>query len=195
MNTEIEARLERIERILLTTTPWKKLPPDLRKRAVELQEIAVPRPRGDLSRLEVLCGEFEKLAALPAGKRDKLHFPRELMPHIELDDDDQPVSRPHAIVPLSILINRCENRKGFEPVPGEMEKRENIMETLAASNLVLATLHECGLRKDSDLRVVMSNDMARKLGVKCKEPHEEPVRELLDPVRLEKKHPRVVFSL
>jgi len=108
IENEILARLETIERILLHSTPGRKLPPDLQKRALELEDTRrgeVIRESGD--RLETLRVEFERLAGLHPVKQQTLKFPKANIPVLSLDAEGLGHFTPSGIVRYSMLVNRC----------------------------------------------------------------------------------------
>lgn len=147
---EILENQKRMERILLTLVPYRRLPLDLQKRAAELQGDA---QSADLNaREKVVMAEFEKMCALNRSKRRDLKWPASLLQDLhdllENGENNLPV------VPLSGLVNRCAARSAFKPVPGEISPQDNVRAVMRDLGLVVRTLNDCGLERKSKTQVV-----------------------------------------
>jgi hypothetical protein len=178
MNTdtiqEILENQKRMERILLTLVPYRRLPLDLQKRAAELQGDAQP---ADLNaREKVVMAEFEKMCALNRSKRRDLKWPAALLQDLhdllENGENNLPV------VPFSGLVNRCAARSAFKPVPGEISPQDNVRAVMRDLGLVVRTLNDCGLERKSKTQVVHRAGWKHKAPeVKAPVPEEEAEQE------------------
>jgi hypothetical protein len=147
---QLEQQLDRMERILLSIVPFRRLPLDLQRHAAEVQGVVAPVPTNDRAR--VAMAEFEKMCVMDRFKRKPAKWPEALI-QSEVDfftngENTLPV------VPLSSLTNRCAARSAFKVGPGEVSARLNAEATIKEIGLIICSLSDAGLERKNQTRVV-----------------------------------------
>src|SRR6478736_6240569 len=137
-----DERLEFIEKLLFLTTPFRKLPPDLQERANELFPPAEIR-EGDNTRVDTVLKLFGKIINMTWNQRDDARFPVSLNPPLTAEEVKSGVGRKPLIkaAPLSLLINRCKQRKDFAMKPGDSSQINSILLAVKKAGLIVTTLH------------------------------------------------------
>lgn len=155
-----DQRLEFIEKLLFITTPFRKLPPELQERAAELfpptEQNRVVTPRVD-----IVLSLFKKIINMTKAQRKDARFPRVLNPHLTEEEVKSGQCGPLIkAAPLSLLINRCKQRKDFVMKVGDISQLNNIMNAIKKSGLVVTTLHDAGIQEGSEVKIVLTREAA-----------------------------------
>lgn len=153
---EILLNQDRLERLLLTITPYRRLPVDLQRRAAHLQNLADSERPATGGRVDTVKRMFDKLC-----KFSKIDMADGRWPKI-LAHTMQPVAGGitfkggvQGAVPYSALVNRCVALKCFALAPGDVSPKASVEEAIRQAGLQMKTMHEAGLVHDSKVKLVM----------------------------------------
>lgn len=155
----MQAQFDRLERLFIVALPPSRLPA-----GYHVAEIGAPAGSDLLEkRMQSIALQFETLSTMDYRQRRMAAFAACLVP--------EPTSeaRVLAVVPKSVLFNRCHLRKPFAIHPGEISVRANFENALAAmGSLKSTTLGELDLRQDSKTAVVATVAEFNRLNIKGK---------------------------
>ena len=153
---EILLNQDRLERLLLTITPYRRLPVDLQRRAAHLQNLADSERPATGGRVDTVKRMFDKLCKFSKIDMADGRWPK-ILAHTMHPQKGGITFKGgvQGAVPYSALVNRCVALKCFALAPGDVSPKASVEEAIRQAGLQMKTMHEAGLVHDSKVKLVM----------------------------------------
>ena len=153
---EVLLNQDRLERLFLTVTPYRRLPVDLQRRAAHLQNLADSERAATGDRVDTVKRMFAKLCDFTKSDMQDGRWPK-ILAHTMHPWSDGIRFKGGVIgaVPHSALVNRCVALKCFALAPGDVSPKASVEEAIRQAGLEVKTMHEAGLAHGSKVNLVM----------------------------------------
>jgi hypothetical protein len=159
----LESLVDKLARLIAITVPERSLKPAAKAAVLTIAPELAEAYRDE--RVRELHETFEHVVGIGYHKKRSANFPRALDDSIDFvgrDPDKEKVCR---IIPHSALIARCAAKKAFRVVEGEESAVQNVKHALTKSGLIVTTLHAAGLKRGSQVKIVMDHAEAVARGL------------------------------
>jgi len=158
----LERHVDKLSRLVAATMPARTLKPAAKAAVLELAPELAEAFKDE--RVRELYETYEHVVKMGRDKKITANFPKSLWGELVEAGIDQTeiVCR---VIPHSALIARCAAKKVFRVMEDEESSVENVRFTLAKSGLVVTTMHAAGLKRGSQVKVVMDHTEAVMRGL------------------------------